>query len=89
MKMNRLLTAAALLLPAGCLADPEPTPQDGCGAAELAYLVGQPGSVLQTMTFSEPVRIIDFGQPITMDMNPERLNIRKDPAGVIDRIWCG
>ncbi len=87
--MKRLLTAAILILPAGCLADTEPAPEDSCGAVELAYLVGQPAQILERTELPQPVRIIEFGQPITMDFNPERLNVRIDPAGVIDRVWCG
>lgn len=87
--MKRFMIALTLLLPAGCLAQTEPEPADGCDAAQLVDLVGQPGEVLQGMKFAGPVRIIDFGQPVTMDFNPNRLNIGKDPEGVIDRVWCG
>lgn len=87
--MKRFLIALACLLPVGCLPQPETDAEKACGAAELAYLVGQSGSVLDAMRFAGPVRILDWNQPMTMDFNPERLNIRKDEAGVIDRVWCG
>ena len=87
--MKRFLIALSLLLPAGCLAESEPDASGSCGAAELGDLIGQPGEVLHGMKFAGPVRIIEFGQPVTMDFNPNRLNISKDPDGVIERVWCG
>ena len=89
--MKRFLFTLALLLPAGCLAQTETGAgtKNACGASELAYLVGQPASVLETMRFAGPLRILEPDQPMTMDFNPERMNIQKDENGVIARIWCG
>ncbi len=89
--MKRFLIAVVLVLPAGCLAQTEPGAgvKNTCGAAELVGLVGQPGSILQTTKFAGPVRILEPDQPMTMDFNPERLNIQKDRAGNIARVWCG
>ena len=70
----------------GCV--PEP-PQDMCGAGGLQTLLGQDRSVLSTMRFAVPIRIIEFNQAVTMDFNPNRLNILLDRAGVISRVWCG
>ena len=62
---------------------------DSCGAGALQGLVGQPESVLQGMRFSQPVRVIGFGMPVTMDYAPGRLNIEMGPDGRIARVWCG
>ncbi len=67
-----------------------PTPPAGtCGAPDLQYLVGQPETVLQTMKFAGPVRIIQPGMAVTMDYSESRLNIEIDRSGRIDRVTCG
>lgn len=82
--------ATAMALLAGCVEEESVSvPPDACGAGELAYLVGQPASALETIRFAGPVRFIRPGTAVTMDMNPERLNIRIDAAERIDRVSCG
>lgn len=67
-----------------------PTPPAGaCGAADLQYLVGQSETVLQTMKFAGPVRIIRPGMAVTMDYSESRLNINIDKAGMISGVNCG
>ena len=41
------------------------------------------------MRFSQDVRIIEYGMAVTMDYNPERLNIQLDRRDVIERVNCG
>jgi hypothetical protein len=95
------LRAALFLLPfvlAACVEgqsppDPgvaEPAPPIGsCGAGDLQGLVGQPQSVLQTMKFAGPVRIIQPGMAVTMDYSEDRLNILINEAGMIESVTCG
>ena len=85
-KLKPLIFAALAIVMSGCLSELE---ADGCGAAELQYLLGQNGTVLETMRFSEPMRLLHFGQAMTMDFNPGRLNIQLDQKRIIARIWCG
>lgn len=67
-----------------------PTPPTGtCGAPALQGLVGQSETVLQTMKFTVPVRIIHPGTAVTMDYHENRLNIVIDAAGKISHINCG
>jgi hypothetical protein len=54
-----------------------------------AGLVGKNKSVLQTMKFVGPVRILRIDSPMTMDFNPERLNIIYDEKDVILDVKCG
>lgn len=68
---------------------PPMPPEDSCGAPDLQFLRGQPETVLQTMKFGVPVRIIRPGMAVTMDYNPTRLNIEIDESGEIFRISCG
>ena len=89
--MKRILIALSLVLPAACLpqTDAVSTSNDDCGASDLVYLVGKDGKVLDGMRFAGPVRILEFGQPMTMDLNPARLNIQKNRSGKVARVWCG
>lgn len=66
-----------------------PEPIGDCGADELQYLVGQPGSILHGMRFSQDVRVIEYGMAVTMDFKPDRLNIELDKRDVISRVSCG
>ena len=81
---------AALLLLAACVAEGGPEPvAEACGASGLQVLVGQPASRLETMRFSQPLRVINPGQMVTMDYIEARLNISVDEAGRISRVSCG
>lgn len=84
--MKAAIFVLAMIAVTGCI----PVEKLGdCSASDLQYLLGQDDTVLQTMRFSGPVRILTFGQPMTMDHNPGRLNIQSDQTGLIARIWCG
>jgi hypothetical protein len=89
----RRLSAAILFVLAAC--EPLPPgppplpPPDACGAAALQGLLGQPASVLQTLRFAAPVRVIRPGMAVTMDYSAERLNIEIDAAEIIARVTCG
>lgn len=61
---------------------------DACGAAELADMVGEPQTILQTMRFAVPVRIIEPGMPVTADLQQNRLNFEIAADGTIARIAC-
>lgn len=61
---------------------------DACGATPLQGLVGQPATVLETMKFAQPVRILRPGMAVTMDFRADRLNIAVDERGRIERVYC-
>lgn len=90
--LRAALALAAALAVTGCRPDiPAADPAgmaDACGAADLQHLVGQPASVLETMKFSQPVRILRPGMAVTMDYRPDRLNIEIDAQEVIARVHC-
>lgn len=90
----------ALVLLAGCMAAPEggapvvvpadPALSEGrCGAAALQDLVGQDQAVLSGMRFAQVLRVFEEGQPVTLDYNPERLNIQHSKRGKIQSVTCG
>lgn len=66
-----------------------PPVEDACQASGLQTLVGQPATVLDTMRFAQPTRIITPDMAVTMDFNAERLNIEIDESKRISRVACG
>lgn len=69
---------------------PVPTPTtDACAASQLQYLVGDQARVLQTMRFSQPLRVIPYGTMVTQDFQGQRLNIWLDQYDIIERVSCG
>lgn len=92
MKHAAILVLCAPLVLAACvepLPNPQPEPVGNCGAEDLQYLVGQPGFVLDGMRFSQNVRVIEHDMAVTMDFQPQRLNIWLDRRDVIERVTCG
>lgn len=92
--MKLRLALATTFALTGCVPFPAPAPQpdpveNACGAAELQGLVQQPASVLETMRFRGPLRIIRPGMAVTMDFSPERLNIEVSDEDRIVRVYCG
>ena len=63
--------------------------EDSCGAVPLQDLVGQDRAVLSGMRFAQVLRVYEEGQPVTMDLNPERLNIQYSKRGKIQSVTCG
>lgn len=93
--LKRILLLAPLAL-AACVetapmppAPVDPMPVNACGALDLQFLVGERASVLETMRFSQQVRVIRPGQAVTMDYSPARLNIEVNSAERISRVSCG
>lgn len=83
------MIAGVAMTMAGCVdATSAPTAQD-CGAAQLQSLLGQPQAVLNTMKFSQPLRVIPPMGRVTMDYWAHRLNIDVDARGVITAVRCG
>lgn len=90
MKRSWLLAFAGLVALAACQPDmPQGAGSDSCGAGALQGLVGQPATVLDSMKFASPTRILRPGMAATMDYSPDRLNIEIDAAERIIRVQCG
>ncbi len=52
-------------------------------------LIGQPKTVVNTMHFNGPVRMLGPDSMSTMDYAPRRLNIIYDEKGIIRSVRCG
>lgn len=94
--MTRILLALpAVLTLAACEpmppveSPPLPPAEDACGASDLLGLLGQDRSALDGLALPEPVRIYGTGDALTMDFNPNRLNIEIGPEGTILAVTCG
>ncbi len=86
----------ALLLAAGCTGTPMSKPAgttqpasgpDTCNAAAYQHLVGQDAVV--DLSLPDPKRTYRLGDPVTLDFNPARLNIKLDDTDTIIAIDCG
>jgi hypothetical protein len=87
----RFAILALITLAACAEVVPNPPTTDGqaCGADPDSALIGQSADVLAAMIFPAPMRIIRPGMAVTMDYNPNRLNIDIDKHNKIVRVWCG
>lgn len=88
----RVLALLPLLALAACV-DPTVTPPaepdtDQCNAASLNGLVGQSSSVLRTMMLPAGTRVINAGDPVTMDFRPDRMNIEIGIDQRIAKVAC-
>lgn len=65
-------------------------PPDSCKAADYQYLVGKNRSEIPVPTDPSKRRVACTTCPVTMDYNPQRLNIFFDAeTGVIKEVKCG
>ncbi|MCC5985694.1 MAG: hypothetical protein JJU42_15155 [Rhodobacteraceae bacterium] len=63
-------------------------PPIACGAPDLQHLVGAP--LPADFSHDRPLRVFRTGDALTMDFNPERLNIERHPqSGAVVRVFCG
>ena len=89
---TKLALAALPLVALTACVQPEPaTPApdaDACNASSLTGLVGQPSTVLKTMLLPARSRVINPGEPVTMDFRPDRMNIEIGTDGRIAKIGC-
>jgi hypothetical protein len=63
---------------------------DTCGAKALQYLVGRPRTEIPVPVDLTRRRVTCTTCPVTMDFNPERLNILYDQeTGLVRQVKCG
>lgn len=86
--MAPLLAAACAPAPTTTVVVPVVTTGDTCGAARYQSLVGQTGPAL-VLPGDAVYRVYKTGDPITMDMQPARLNFETDARGKLLRVTCG
>ena len=83
-----LISATALGLLAGCETTPSRPAPESCNLATDGNLVGQNFGAI-SLPEGLTHRIISPGQMVTMDFNPNRLNIHVDEKGWIQKVDCG
>jgi hypothetical protein len=95
MRLTGPLAALAMLALSACGETPPATglsvsEADPCGAQGLQDRIGQDMGAFAAITFdSAKTRFINFGDAVTMDYNPERLNIEFGRDEKVSRIYCG
>lgn len=93
MRIFALIAASALL--AACtmpapdpIIDPPPPPGQRCDATQHQHLVG--GPVPDPVPHEGPVRLYQTGMALTMEHEPNRLNVETDPdTGQVVSVTCG
>jgi hypothetical protein len=60
-----------------------------CKAEEYQYLIGENIENINNIDFESKVRIIKPNMMVDRQFIPQRLNIRVDEEGKIERIYCG
>ncbi len=91
---NLLILLVIFSSVAGCIPSVEkaaalPQVIYGCQTDDLGGLIGQEISVLPSLTFAQPPRVIGPNDLVTMDHDPNRLNIKTDDNGIIRQLHCG
>lgn len=86
----RAFALIPLLALAACVQPPAPAEPDTdqCKASEMQGLVGQPSTVLRDMMLRAGTRVINPGDPVTMDFRPDRMNIEIGATGRIEKVAC-
>jgi Peptidase inhibitor I78 family len=94
-RRTRTLFASGLLIlsPACGFAQPEPERRP-CAAGEARGIVGQPYSPelaerARRTAGAREVQKIEPGGAYTTDLDPDRLNIEVDRAGIVTGLRCG
>lgn len=94
------LTIALPLLLSACAGTPtattpEPAPLAGrCNAAPAQFAVGRNADAAleneaRTRASAKIARVLKPNQVVTMEFNPERLNLSVDESGRVTRVNCG
>lgn len=84
------VSLAALSL-AACATEPttEPPMEDACQASAFQWLLQRPRADIPA-ALPTPNRVVADNQPVTMDYNPERLNIVwNHETGRVEHVRCG
>ena len=93
MKIQLLSLAAAGLLAAACAPIEPVPPGDGpsqCRADQYQQYIGRHRSELPPKPANETWRVTCTTFPVTMDYNPNRLNIfYEESSGIVREVKCG
>ncbi|MFW2341276.1 I78 family peptidase inhibitor [Brevundimonas sp.] len=93
MMLRTVILGGGLALLAACTANPEmPAPggmTDTCGAAGSQSLIGRNVAAVSFASDAN-VRVACTTCAVTMDYNPDRMNVFFDQdTGIIERVTCG
>ncbi len=85
--LPRAMLAIAFIAIAACT--PRESAEPTCPAPQMQDLIGEPLAAISFDDLHAPHRIIGPDMAVTMDWNPDRLNIEHDAGEIITRIHCG
>lgn len=89
-----VLLSACMTTPASTGSGPIPPSAATCNAGPAAWAVGKQASAdvvehVRVDSHSQIVRMLRPGQMITMEFNPQRVDIRVDGGKIILAVSCG
>jgi len=62
---------------------------DACGSEKYQIMVGKTGHDVEGIGVEPPMRIIPYGNFVTLEFVPDRINFRLDERGLVVRVYCG
>ncbi len=62
---------------------------DDATCGDYSAWVGQPVDEAALTETGKVYRVMKAGDAMTMDHNPDRINVEQDDAGIVTRVWCG
>lgn len=68
---------------------PQAVKKGSCNTKAYSYLLGQPQSAVETISFDQPARITRLGDMASSDNNPERITFAIDKLDNVVGIKCG
>lgn len=94
---HSLVSLSLLALLTACSSQPTPPATEvsgDCSTEHVQGVLGQHASAerieqLQQQTHAKTLRVLAPGDAVTLDYNPQRLNIDIDESEVIIRLSCG
>lgn len=95
-RAQALLASGLLIIAPACgLSEPAAAQaQSRCAASEVRSVIGRPYSPelaeqARRAAGAREIRKIEPGGAYTMELNPERLNVEVDRAGIVTGVRCG
>ncbi len=64
-------------------------PPSACEAERWQHLLGVPQSDVEAEDLPDSARIVEWGEVVTQDYEPSRLNVQLDQRGRVYRVICG
>ncbi|NOX41951.1 MAG: hypothetical protein GXP05_16070 [Alphaproteobacteria bacterium] len=62
---------------------------NACGSEKYQIMIGKTRLDVEEIGIEPPIRIIPYGNFVTLEFVPNRINFRLDERGLVVRVYCG